>query len=42
MNYELIVYITIAFVLGRWSKLRWYYGPNKEEYKKADIGILTK
>ena len=40
MNYELIVYLIIGVVIGRISKLSFYYGYDKDKYDKAYIGIL--
>ena len=42
MNYEMILYLLVAFILGRLSKLKIYYGSDKVKYDKADYAILTK
>ena len=38
----MVVTFVIAFMLGRLSKLKVYFGPDEEKYKKADFSILTK
>lgn len=47
MNYELLFYSLVAFLVGRSSKgcgdkTLIYIGPDREKYNKAAIGILLK
>lgn len=44
MNYELLFYCLIAFILGRLSArpLKIYIGYDKEKYKNANFGLLLR
>ena len=42
MNYEFWFWITIAFVAGKLSSMKFYIGPDERKYKEADFAILRK
>lgn len=42
MNYEYAFYILLAFLLGRLLPSSFYIGYDKEEYEKAEFGILLR
>ncbi len=39
MDYEILFYMLIAFIVGRLSKLTFYIGPDDDKYNAADFGI---
>ena len=42
MNYELMFWLLVAFLAGRYFPRSFYVGTDREKYEKADIGILLK
>lgn len=43
MDYRLILFCLVAFILGRMSKgFKIYIGPDVKKYEKATLGILLK
>ena len=42
VNYELMFWLLVAFLAGRYFPRSFYIGTDREKYEKADIGILLK
>ena len=42
MNYEILFYCIVWFIIGRLSTLKVYIGPDRDKYAKANFGILLK
>jgi hypothetical protein len=42
MDYEFLLFMLIAFMIGRLSKNKFYIGSDIEKYKNADFAILLR
>jgi len=42
MNFEMMFYLLIAFIVGRLSKKKVYIGYDEKKYQSADLGIMLK
>ncbi len=39
MDFKILFYCLVAFIVGRLSKLKVYIGYDKEKYQEADLAI---
>ena len=42
MDYQMLFFLLVAFLLGRASTWKGYIGYDEEKYKSADWGILLR
>jgi hypothetical protein len=42
MDWQMLFFLLVAFLLGRASKLKYYIGYDESKYKAADVAILLR